>query len=76
MRKLFLAGLAIAALVAPAVAATDQDDARPQRRTRITVYPQDRPTSVNSKRDCVAYLEKEYRPSGTVIVPRERCVWR
>jgi hypothetical protein len=26
-------------------------------------------------RDCVAWLEPEARPSGTVIVPRQRCSW-
>jgi hypothetical protein len=26
-------------------------------------------------RDCVGWLEPEWRPSGTVIVPRRRCAW-
>lgn len=28
-----------------------------------------------AKRDCTAWYEQEYRPSGTVIVPRMRCRW-
>lgn len=30
----------------------------------------------NSVRVCHAYYEQEYRPSGTVIVPRMQCAWR
>ncbi|SDT25551.1 hypothetical protein [Bradyrhizobium canariense] len=30
----------------------------------------------NAVRDCVANYVQEYRPSGTVIVPRMHCVWR
>ena len=30
----------------------------------------------NSVRVCNAYYEQEYRPSGTVIVPRMQCAWR
>ena len=29
----------------------------------------------NAKRECVARYVEEYRPSGTVIVPRMRCWW-
>ena len=29
----------------------------------------------NAQRDCVSWLAPEYRPSGTVIVPRLRCRW-
>jgi hypothetical protein len=29
----------------------------------------------NAKRDCVAKLVQEFRPSGTVIVPRMWCRW-
>src|ERR1044071_8236479 len=46
-------------------------------RPRITVYPRERngylpPTA---KRQCRATLVKEYRLSGTVIVPQMRCWW-
>jgi hypothetical protein len=54
--------------------------AGPVRRaaTRIDVYP--RPylyeyPGPNAKRDCVSWLEPEWRPTGTVIVPRLRCRW-
>jgi hypothetical protein len=29
----------------------------------------------NAKRECVARYVQEFRPSGTVIVPRMRCWW-
>jgi hypothetical protein len=53
---------------------------RPPARTRpparIRVYPlaQTHP-GPNSVRQCKAWLEPEYRPSGTVIVPRMSCWW-
>ena len=57
---------------------------RPPRRLRIYpryqaepdgVYPRYFPGS-NAVRECsVAYVQ-EYRPSGTVIVPRMSCHWR
>ena len=54
------------------------DVSAPLRRTvpRIRVHPaaQTHPGS-NSVRQCVAWLEPEYRPSGTVIVPRMHCWW-
>lgn len=46
---------------------------RTPRRVRIyrgSTYP-----GPNSKRVCNAHLEQEYRPSGTVIVPRMNCYW-
>jgi hypothetical protein len=30
----------------------------------------------NAKRYCRSWLAKEYRVSGTVIVPRMQCWWR
>jgi hypothetical protein len=61
---------------------------RPVRRppTRLRVYPryQPEPDGVypryfpgrNAVRDCTATYVQEYRPSGTVIVPRMNCFWR
>jgi hypothetical protein len=48
---------------------------RPVRRVRprIQIYP--RATAPQVYRDCQAQLVQEWRPSGTVIVPRMRCVW-
>jgi hypothetical protein len=54
--------------------------------TRLRVYPpyQVGPDGVypryypgrNAVRDCTATYQPEYRPSGTVIVPRMNCYWR
>ncbi len=46
-----------------------------QSRTRITVYPRRTQPGPNSKRQCRAQLVKEYRASGTVIVPKMNCWW-
>ena len=57
---------------------------RPPRRLRIypryqaepdDVYPRYYP-GPNAVRVCNATYVAEYRPSGTVIVPRMSCVWR
>jgi hypothetical protein len=57
---------------------------RPPRR--IPIYPryQPEPDGVypryypgpNAVRDCTATYVQEFRPSGTVIVPRVNCFWR
>jgi hypothetical protein len=54
--------------------------------TRLRVYPRYQPDGYgvypryfpgrNAVRDCTAYYVQEYRPSGTVIVPRMNCFWR
>src|ERR1700692_1899981 len=65
---------------------------RPQRgirrpTTRLRVYPQYQYEWVpdvyprynpgpNAVRDCNATYVQEFRPSGTVIVPRMSCFWR
>jgi hypothetical protein len=46
---------------------------RAPRRVRIyrgSAYP-----GPNAKRVCNAHYEQEFRPSGTVIVPRMNCYW-
>jgi hypothetical protein len=55
---------------------------RPQTRLRVTpyyepegVYPHYNP-GPNAVRVCNATYVQEYRPSGTVIVPRMTCYWR
>ncbi len=45
-------------------------------RPRITVYPRHRYLGPNAKRYCQFWLAKEYRVSGTVITPQQRCWWR
>ena len=44
-------------------------------RPRITIYPRQNVVGRNSVRQCRATLVKEYRVSGTVIVPRMNCWW-
>src|SRR5262245_5239143 len=72
-------------------AATDfSAQSRPRARTRIRVqkyYPDRRwhalyplPYDVeypgpNARRDCSVRYVQEYRPSGTVVVPRMNCWW-
>jgi hypothetical protein len=48
------------------------------RRTvrRVPVYRSSNHPGPNSVRVCNAHYEQEYRPSGTVIVPRMNCYWR
>lgn len=55
---------------------------RPRARVRIyrndgrpDVYPRYNP-GPNAVRDCTATYVQEFRPSGTVIVPRMNCFWR
>jgi hypothetical protein len=56
---------------------------RPATRLRVYplyewepgVYPRYNP-GPNAVRDCNATYVQEYRPSGTVIVPRMSCYWR
>ena len=57
-------------------------DRRPRARVRIYrnddvrgVYPRYNP-GPNAVRDCTATYVQEFRPSGTVIVPRMNCFWR
>jgi hypothetical protein len=52
--------------------------------TRLRVYPNYAPDEVyphyfpgsNAVRECNATYVQEFRPSGTVIVPRMSCHWR
>lgn len=55
---------------------------RPQARLRVTpnydpdsVYPHYDP-GPNAVRVCNAHYVQEFRPSGTVIVPRMSCYWQ
>jgi hypothetical protein len=69
----------------------DVTDISAQRRVkrptpRLRVYPNYEPgpdgvypryyPGRNAVRDCTATYVQEYRPSGTVIVPRMNCYWR
>lgn len=46
-----------------------------RRARRIPVYGGYNTPGPNSVRICNAWYEQEYRPSGTVVVPRMRCYW-
>jgi hypothetical protein len=64
--------------VRPTVAAPFEASGQARRRepTRIIVTPrryQSLPPS--AVRQCSSWLQPEYRPSGTVIVPQMRCWW-
>ena len=50
---------------------------RTRRRAprRVRIYGGSRGPGPNSVRICNAHYEQEYRPSGTVIVPRMHCYW-
>jgi hypothetical protein len=66
---------------APAASEVSAQTRRPRVRVRIYreddrgVYPSYFP-GPNAVRDCTATYVREYRPSGTVIVPRMNCFWR
>lgn len=47
-----------------------------RRTRRVPVYGGSKYLSPNAVRICNAHYEQEYRPSGTVIVPRMHCYWR
>jgi hypothetical protein len=86
------AGAGAQAQTAPSgiqLAQAAQPDASAQRRRplrRLPIYPryQGEPDGVypryypgrNAVRECSATYVQEYRPSGTVIVPRMNCFWR
>ena len=65
---------AVARSVRPAAAAARADLSALPGRAR-GVYPWYYP-GPNAVRDCNATYVQEYRPSGTVIVPRMSCFWR
>ena len=77
-------GMRMAQASPPAEASAPGRVRRPVRR--VPIYPryQPEPDSVypryypgrNAVRDCTATYVQEYRPSGTVIVPRMSCYWR
>ena len=65
-------------LIQPAAAApgNPRQELSAQRRPHVTIYPRHRKLGPNAKRHCRAWLAQEYRVSGTVIVPRQRCWWQ
>jgi hypothetical protein len=82
---MMIAGAVLAGPVTPASASetrshatssTSELSAQTTRRPRVTVYPRRTSPGPNAKRHCRAWLVKEYRVSGTVIVPRRQCWWQ
>jgi hypothetical protein len=62
----------------PVAAPTEvSSQARGKRRAprRVHIYGRPRGPGPNSVRICNAHYEQEFRPSGTVIVPRMHCYW-
>ena len=68
--------LALLALGQAPAMAQDTESVAPKRApARIRVHPlADYPGPI-AVRQCASWLATEYRPSGTVIVPRMRCWW-
>jgi hypothetical protein len=54
---------------------TTHEFAAQTSRPRVTIYPRRQQLTANSVRQCRAQMVKEYRPSGTVVVPRMHCWW-
>ena len=46
-----------------------------RRGTPLTIYGRSGYLPPTAVRTCNAWYEQEFRPSGTVIVPRMRCHW-
>lgn len=87
MRISVMAAAAAMLFAIPAFAQTESSDgAAAAKRSRaqvaqsrpasIVVTPRSQRLSPDARRHCEAWLEKEYRVSGTVIVPRQRCWWQ
>jgi hypothetical protein len=66
----------------PAVTETSAQVRVRRPQTRLRVYPSNEGViprynpGPNAVRECNATYVQEYRPSGTVIVPRMSCYWR
>jgi hypothetical protein len=69
-----VAQTASAAAPAAESAAPKHIPARPPTRIRVHPLAQTYP-GPDAVRQCTAWLAPEYRPSGTVIVPKMRCWW-
>jgi hypothetical protein len=80
MERILLAAAVAVLAVTPAAAeptvktretaASSDVSAQSRPRARLRVYP-----GRLLYRDCDFKLVQEWRPSGTVIVPRQRCWW-
>ena len=87
MRAVFLVAVAMAGVVGGTLTALAQSSDTPRRSPpRVIITPRQPAADPYPKagaafpgpgyvRSCTAWLEPEARPSGTVIVPRQRCRW-
>jgi hypothetical protein len=48
----------------------------PQQRAAIVIHPRRGEPGPYARRYCRSWLVKEYRVSGTVIVPQMQCWWQ
>lgn len=72
-----LAALGVAVPATSHAATSDTRDLSAQTtRPRVTITPRTTSPGPNAKRYCRSWLEKEYRISGTVIVPKTQCWWQ
>lgn len=78
MRQLIGAAAFMAAIIATSLAFAQDEPGSTRKRTRIVIHPRSYPAELppSAKRYCNSWLEKEYRVSGPVIVPRMQCWWQ
>ena len=87
MRAVFLVAMAMAGVVGGTLTALAQSsDTLRRNPPRVIITPKQPAADPYPKagaafpgpgyvRDCVAFYVEDPRPSGTVIVPRQRCQW-
>lgn len=68
----------LAAVTAITAALAQAEPGSTGKRTRIVIHPRSYSGELppSAKRYCNSWLEKEYRVSGPVIVPRMQCWWQ
>lgn len=78
MRGLIGLAACMAAVIATTAALAQAEPNSTHKRTRIVIHPRtySRELPPSAKRYCNSWLEKEYRVSGPVIVPRMQCWWQ
>lgn len=79
MRRLMIGAMVmvgILALAGMAAAAPSTDGQVSVPPPHIVVHPRRIEPGSNAKRYCRFWLAREYRVSGTVIVPRQYCWWQ
>jgi hypothetical protein len=78
MRQLIGAAAFLTAIIATTAALAQSEPSSTRKRTRIVIHPRSYSVELppSAKRYCNSWLEKEYRVSGPVIVPRMQCWWQ